>query len=82
VGPEFKNYLASYEGKHLLQQRMNNYFFDMPLFIFYQLQSLGIAQKAIETAYNMCTICDNRFYSHRRSVANFNGRQMTVVALK
>jgi YfiH family protein len=83
VGPEFAQYLAPFAYKEeVLLRRHGSYFFNNPLLISYQLQALGFAKESIDTTYNACTICDDRFYSHRRSQTYYSGRQMTVVALK
>ncbi len=80
VGEEFQTYLAAYRWRDaVLQKKTTEYFFNLPLFIRYQLQQMGVADEAIETKYNICTICNKQFYSARRSQS---GRQMTVVALK
>lgn len=81
VGQEFKEYLAPYPWyQEVLSQKSIGYFFDMPLFLTYQLQQTGINYRAINQTYNLCTICNNQFYSVRRQAQT--GRQMTVVALK
>lgn len=80
VGAEFQQYIEPYPWRHaVLYKKSNNYFFDMPLFIIQQLQQVGIAPHAIDQTYNLCTICNDQFYSVRRQQT---GRQMTVVALK
>lgn len=87
VGPEFNEYLQPYPwAEKVLQQQSNGLFFDVPLLVSHQLYDLGVKPESIRTSYNSCTMCDERFYSHRRqSQAKTNasaGRQMTIVALK
>ncbi len=87
VGEEFQQYLAPYVwGSQVIEKKMNDYFFDLPLLVRYQLRELGIDDNAIHTEYNICTICNDRFYSYRRGMltqtASLVGRQMTIVALK
>ena len=80
VGEEFHQFLAPYAWRDMvLKKRTTGYFFNLPLFVSSQLREFGIAHEAIHTTYNMCTICNDRFYSSRRSDS---GRQMTIVALK
>ncbi len=64
-----------------LFSRDNKWYLDVPLLNSLQLQKLGIPASAIDTSYNFCTMCDDRFFSHRRQGENA-GRQMTVIALR
>jgi len=80
VGEEFQNYLAISTWRDaVLQKKITGYFFDLPLYMRYQLRQMGVADEAIETKYNICTICNKQFYSARRAQS---GRQMTIVALE
>jgi YfiH family protein len=82
VTVEFKDYLLpfSYQGQ-VLYFHKDKYFFDLPLFISFQLQELGIRQENINTQYSVCTICNAQFYSYRRQGSQA-GRQMTVAWLR
>jgi len=42
------------------------------------LENAGVPKNSFYTQYNVCTICDTTFYSHRRGDT---GRQMTIVSL-
>lgn len=53
--------------------------FDVPLFNRLQLEEMGVPKEAFKMDYNICTICDERYYSHR---CGDKKRQMTVVTLK
>lgn len=55
-------------------------FFDLPGFNKLQLESVGVKKKAFHLEYSICTMCDDKFYSHRRQKEQA-GRQMTVVSL-
>lgn len=80
VGEEFYQYLAPFWWRHeVLHKEVNGYFFDLPLFVRYQMREVGIADNAMCITYAQCTICNPQFYSSRRSQGE---RQMTVVALK
>jgi polyphenol oxidase len=72
--------LANCENS-VLQERDNTLYFDLPTFVCRQLEQAGIARNAIDLQYNFCTICNNRFFSHRAQAAQA-GRQMTVIGLK
>jgi len=65
----------------VLQERNNMLYFDLPTFICLKLEQAGINKDAINLQYNLCTICNNRFFSHRVQAAQA-GRQMTVIGLK
>lgn len=68
-------------AKDVLYERQNRLFFDLPLFNILQLEECGIARSAIHTSYNVCTICDVSFCSHRREGQDAL-RQISIVALK
>ncbi len=55
--------------------------FDLPEFNRKQLRSIGVPKEAFRMQYNICTICDDSFFSYRRQ-GEEAGRQMTVVSLK
>lgn len=61
-------------------ERDDKLFFNVPLFNQLQLEAAGIKREFINSEYNVCTLCDSSFYSHRRDGQNA-GRQMTVVCL-
>lgn len=54
--------------------------FDLPGLSAVQLKNAGFKNQ-INTDYNLCTICDYRFFSYRRQ-AEQAGRQMSIIALK
>lgn len=54
--------------------------FDLPGFNRIALQELGVKPEAFHCEYNLCTICDESFYSYRRQ-GQSAGRQMTVAVL-
>ena len=62
----------------LIIKRNDHYYFDVALCNRMLLESAGIQKNAFCIDYNVCTICDSTFYSHRRGDT---GRQMTVVNL-
>jgi copper oxidase (laccase) domain-containing protein len=53
----------------------------LPLYNQLKLEKVGVNKKAIHLKYNLCTICDNSFCSHRREPIEAK-RQITIVALK
>jgi copper oxidase (laccase) domain-containing protein len=61
--------------------REQKIYFDLPLFNKLQLEKAGILPENINTDYNLCTLCDGRFFSFRKQGA-LAGRQMTVACLK
>lgn len=78
----FGNNLAGHEyGAKTLQTRDQKLYFDLPLFNKLQLEKAGILPENINLDYNVCTLCDNRFFSYRKQGAQA-GRQMTVACLK
>lgn len=66
------------EYEQLLIKRHGTYYFDNTQCNRMLLETAGIHKDAICCEYNLCTICDKGFYSHRRGQSN---RQMTVVSL-
>lgn len=64
----------------VVQKHGEKYHFDLPTFNRLLLESVGVKKDAFRFQYNSCTICDEKFSSHRRQGANA-GKQMTVAAL-
>lgn len=56
-------------------------FFNLPKFNQLQLEAMHIKKDAFHVQYNVCTICQDQYYSYRRQGVKA-GRQATVVALK
>ncbi len=56
-------------------------FFNLPKFNQLQLEGLGIKKEAFHVQYNVCTICQDQYYSYRRQGVHA-GRQATVISLK
>ena len=82
VGQDFNIHLEAYSfAEKVLQMHNNSWFFDLPGFVYQQLKEMGIKKEAINSEYNACTICNEKFFSFRREGGN-TGRQMTVVSLK
>jgi len=63
------------------QQRNGTLFFNLPRYVSIMLEQAGVKARNINTTYNFCTMCDHRFFSHRRQGAKA-GRQMTVATLR
>lgn len=82
VTEEFKDHIASFSWADRTMQKIGSaYHFDLPLFNALQLEKMGIKSDAISMSYNVCTICNTNFFSHRRQGIDA-GRQMTVAWLK
>lgn len=81
VASDFKHNFASFSyAEKLFLVRQNNLYFDLPAFNILQLQELGVSEHAIWSKSNFCTICDVRFFSHRRQ-GDAAGRQITLASL-
>jgi polyphenol oxidase len=81
VGPEFVAIAAqNSHGGDVLEERAEKLFLDVPRLVHNQLIAAGVQPQSISQEYNLCTMCDTRFYSHRRD-AQRSGRQMTIVTL-
>jgi YfiH family protein len=83
VSADFGNHLEGLsqpDKAQVLVERDSKFFFDNSLFNQLQLQAAGIRKEAINAEYNLCTMCDSAFYSHRRD-REAAGRQMTVINL-
>lgn len=55
-------------------------YFDTAHLVALQLKEAGIDPASINKDYNFCTICDERFFSHRRQSVNA-GRQIAIARL-
>ncbi len=73
------NPLVNY--KKVLHRQNGKLFFDLPGFNQLFLEAAKIKKNAFCFDYNICTICDNKFFSYRRQ-GKQAGRQMTVIRLK
>lgn len=83
VSSDFERHIEGFSYAHKTQviiERDNKLFFDLSLFNRLQLEAIGINPQAISREYNLCTMCNNQFYSYRRDGENA-GRQMTVICL-
>ena len=81
VQEEFLHRLDDFDCQmKVLSKRNDSYYFDLPLFVGLQLNSLGIATCDIDTTANVCTICSDKFCSYRRDPKN-ELRQISLIAL-
>src|SRR3989304_7155126 len=81
VQSDFKQNLEHYSfGSECMYLIGGAYFFDLPAFLSKQLVSMGLEGDAIRLDYTLCTMCNNRFWSHRKGVQEGHpervGRQM------
>ena len=82
VSNDFTKHIQGYPfADKILQQRADGLYFDLPGFNRHLLRSIGIQKGSINTDYNICTICNEKFFSYRRQKEK-SGRQMTVISLK
>lgn len=83
VSPDFWQQFThgQYEKKKYIQERAGKLFFDLPALVVVQLCALGVPLESINKNYNLCTIENENYFSHRRQQENA-GRQMMVVSLK
>ncbi|CAN5117935.1 peptidoglycan editing factor PgeF [soil metagenome] len=75
-----QNLLPEYVDK-VMMQKEGHWYFDTVQLIALQMHKAEVAPASINLAYNFCTMCDERFFSHRRQHTNA-GRQITIVRLK
>jgi len=64
-----------------VEQRGKKLFFNLPFFNQMLLLHEGIKPEQIHHTYNICTMCNASFYSHRRQ-GNMAGRNVTLALLK
>lgn len=64
----------------VIKKNGNKLYLDVPQLNALQLQEAGIQKSAISHEYNLCTICDHRFYSYRRQ-GEAAGRQISIISL-
>ncbi len=82
ITPDFIGQFESYPFvQQAVQEHGQALFFDLPGFNRLQLEAMGVKKKSFHLDYNICTICDEKFFSYRRQ-KDRSGRQMTVVCLK
>ena len=82
VNEEFEKNLQDFSYADRVVKKVNNaIYFDVPLFNALQLQHIGVQESAISYDYNLCTMCDHRFFSYRRQ-GEAAGRQMAIISLK
>lgn len=82
VGPEFAQYVAQCPfKKEILVTKKDEFYFNLPLYNQRLLEKMGINKAAFKLDYNICTITNNSFCSHRRDGKKAQ-RQMTIAALK
>jgi YfiH family protein len=65
----------------VLEQRSDRFYFDLPDFVNYQLIEHGVPAPSLHQTHNLCTICDTRYFSHRRQ-GSAAGRNITIAALR
>lgn len=81
VNADFLQNLQSFSYANSVVQKVENkMFLNVPHLNFLQLQEMGIPASSILQDYNFCTMCDHRFYSHRRQ-GQVAGRQMSIISL-
>jgi polyphenol oxidase len=81
VQEDFCNTINSKFTNKVLFKKDQSWYFDTAGLIALQMKDAGVAPRSIITQYNLCTMCDQRFFSHRRQ-AGAAGRQITIAALK
>lgn len=82
VGAEFNALLESVTcTDNVLISKRDGLYCNIPALITNQLIAAHVPVQSIFHQYNICTICDIRFFSHRRD-ADRAGRQVTLVALR
>lgn len=82
VTEDFLPHLDQYSfNNQVVHRHGKEFYFDLALFNRLLLEDAGVKKDAFQVQYNLCTIEDQAFFSHRRQ-AKSAGRQMTVVALK
>lgn len=74
----FKHFVYA---EKVFQHRSDGIYFDLPLFNKLQLEEIGVKKASFHLNYNICTICNSAYCSHRRD-GTASLRQMTIVALK
>jgi purine-nucleoside/S-methyl-5'-thioadenosine phosphorylase / adenosine deaminase len=67
--------------KKVFYRKNNALFFDLPECNQDLLEKIGIKKNAFYFTYNVCTICNNQYFSHRRQ-GDHAGRQMTVISFQ
>lgn len=81
VQEDFVQYISSDYLTHVMIKKDEHWYFDTVQLIKLQMQKAGISPAFINKNFNFCTICDHRFFSHRRQGVNA-GRQITIACLK
>lgn len=81
VKEDFVSSISSEFLTRVVNKKNGAWYFDNVELLSLQAQAMSIPVEAIHMQYNYCTICDHRFYSHRRQGA-YAGRQITIAYLR
>lgn len=80
VQSDFAQHLDPEFCNHVMIEKHTRWYFDTAMLIELQLIKMGISDTAIQKDYNFCTMCNERFFSHRRQGLSA-GRQITIAKL-
>lgn len=81
VKEDFVSGISSEFLARVVSEKDGAWYFDNVRLLSLQAQDLGIPLDQMHLQYNFCTMCDHRFYSHRRQGARA-GRQITIAYLR
>jgi YfiH family protein len=81
VSDDFIHYIDKKFHQDVFLRHEGALYFNVPLYNVLQLERMGIKKTRIHTEYNVCTICNISFCSHRRQAGNA-ARQLSIVCLK
>lgn len=80
VQADFVQHIDSTFYNHVMITKYGRWYFDTIKLIELQMKQMGIAEITTDKNFNFCTMCDERFFSHRRQHINA-GRQITIARL-
>jgi polyphenol oxidase len=81
VQEEFIYNIPLAHRNQVMREKNAQWYFSVVDLITLQMKKAGISPASINTQFNLCTMCNSRFFSHRRQGAQA-GRQITIAALK
>lgn len=81
VQEDFSGNIPGEFTEKVMTKKEGQWYFDTVQLIVLQMKEIGVSASAINTDFNLCTMCDHRFYSHRRQGSDA-GRQITIAKLK
>ena len=80
VGENFYSQIP-FAARKMIIMRNRNFYFDLAEFNYLELEKCGITRKQVNYEANICTMCNNQFFSSRRQDQETK-RQMSIICVR